>query len=278
MKKRLYSSTLAVALALALPALAATPDGVITTKAKAKLATTEGVKATDVHLDTNDGVVTMHGKVGTAEQKARAEKLVREVADVRDVKNLLQVGAAGAAVKTGTGATGAKARTETKEAGSDLDDGRMVAAVKLRLLTTSDVPSTDINVDVKDKVVYLFGMVPTEATKKVAATEAAKVDGVSRVENELQVVASNKREAATGNDNDIARDVRTAFKGRTEFNDVKSIVEGGVVRLSGKVASEWEQINALRLVRNVPGVKNVVNQLELDPDKAKKDTEPARRN
>lgn len=271
--KRINGSILAIALALvAFPAFAATPDGLITTKAKAKLAAADDVKATAVHIDTNDGVVTLHGRVATAAQKARAEKLVREVGDVREVKNLLMVGAAPA------GTPGATAPATAKRDGeNELDDARIVASVKLRLLTTADVPAMDINVDAEDKVVYLFGMVPTEATKKAAGTEAAKVDGVTRVENELQVVASNKKETAEANDNDIARDVRIAFKARPEFKDVKTVVEGGTVRLSGKVGSDWEQLSALRLARGVPGVKNVMNQLEIDPDKAKKPAQPDRR-
>lgn len=271
--KHLNSSILALAL-FSLPVFAATPDGVITTKAKAKLATTDGVKATDVRIDTNDGVVTLHGRVATAEQKARAEKVVREVGDVRSVKNLLQVGAAGAATGPVVGATAEPAK---RDGDNELDDARIVASVKLRLLTTADVPSTDINVDAEKKVVYLFGMVPTEATKKAAGAEAAKVDGVARVENELQVVPSNKKETASGNDSDIARDVRIAFKARPEFKDIKTVVEGGTVRLTGEVASEWEQLSALRLARGVPGVKNVLNQLEIDQDKAKKSA-PERRN
>lgn len=267
---RLNWKVVSLGLALAaLPGFAAAPDGVITTKVKAKLMTSDAVKATDVHVDTNDGVVTLHGQVATAEQKTQAEKVVRSVADVRDVKNLLQVGSTGATASTTAKHDHDGGATASRSGGSDLDDARIVTAVKLRLLTASEVPSTDINVDAKDKVVYLFGTVPTDATKNAAGTEAAKVSGITRVENQLTVVPSAKKETVTGNDNDIARDVRLAYKSRNELKDVKVVVEGGTVRLTGKLKSTYDEINALRLARGVPGVRNVINELEVDEKDAR---------
>ena len=62
------SSLLAVAvgLALATPAWAATPDTWITTKTKLALLTTEGVSGTAIKVDTVVGRVTLHGDVKKA--------------------------------------------------------------------------------------------------------------------------------------------------------------------------------------------------------------------
>ncbi len=73
------------------PALAVVPDGMITSKTKLSLWTTAGVRSTSVHVDTEDGVVTLYGKVPTADQKALAESTAREITGVREVKSLLQV-------------------------------------------------------------------------------------------------------------------------------------------------------------------------------------------
>jgi osmotically-inducible protein OsmY len=73
-------------------AAAAEPnDAWITTKAKIKLLTADDVSVTDVNVDTQDGRVTLHGKVGSAAEKSRAEKAVRGIEGVREVRNLLQV-------------------------------------------------------------------------------------------------------------------------------------------------------------------------------------------
>ena len=62
-----------VSVALAAPARAATPDAWITTKTKLSLLTTEGVSGTAFHVDTILGKVTLHGKVRSAAEKAKAE-------------------------------------------------------------------------------------------------------------------------------------------------------------------------------------------------------------
>jgi osmotically-inducible protein OsmY len=67
------------------------PDAWLTTKAKIALLTTDGVSATAVNVDTVDGKVTIHGKVKTAEEKAKAEAEVKKLDGVKHVQNLLQV-------------------------------------------------------------------------------------------------------------------------------------------------------------------------------------------
>ena len=64
--------------ALAAPAGAATPDAWITTKTKLALLTTEGVSGTAIHVDTVLGRVTLHGKVRSAEEKAKAESVAQK--------------------------------------------------------------------------------------------------------------------------------------------------------------------------------------------------------
>jgi osmotically-inducible protein OsmY len=77
--------------ALATPALATQPDAWITTKAKLALLTTEGVSATAVSIDTINQQVTLHGKVGSAEEKAKVETVVKAIDGVQGVRNLLVV-------------------------------------------------------------------------------------------------------------------------------------------------------------------------------------------
>ena len=60
-------------------------------KVKYHLITADNVPASDVKVDVNRGVVTLHGKVETEAEKARAEETVRKIDGVREVKNMLQV-------------------------------------------------------------------------------------------------------------------------------------------------------------------------------------------
>ena len=71
----------------------AVSDSTITGKVKTALATDVGLKTvTKINVDTdNNGVVTLKGKVETADQKKRAEQVAKKVSGVKSVKNQLTV-------------------------------------------------------------------------------------------------------------------------------------------------------------------------------------------
>jgi hyperosmotically inducible protein len=360
--KRTMKTLLVGAMLMASPAFAATSDGLLTAKTKLSLWTTANVRSTGVHVDTNDGYVTLYGKVPTAEQKALAEKTARGIVDVKGVRNLIQVvpeaqekavakadkdiaeeakkalkadksiekssitvksvdkGVVmlGGEAKTfsdhlravsivdrvagvrrvasdvkGPDAFGADERLSFNERmttpsaplpggtepaapapitrenrenreSSSASDMRTSAMVKLRLWTTAEIPSAEINVDTTNGTVYLFGMVPTEGVKTAAAEAASKVEGVKKVENLIQVVPSSEKKAVEAKDADINRDLKLAFGGRTELKSVSYAVRNGVVRLTGTVNSGWDEVTAVRVARQVPGVRNVENQLKVE--------------
>jgi osmotically-inducible protein OsmY len=374
MKSIIAKAAIVCAFLIAAPALAATPDGYITTKAKLSLLTTGGVKGSAVHIDTNDGIVTLYGKVATAEQKALAGTSVAGIDGVRQVKNLLQVVPdadakrveradkeiadnvkqilkddpalrdskigvksvdKGVVLLNGKAATlsdhlravyladaaagvrrvateveapdrfgdnerpifltddrretarndakakkdeikaDAKAKKEevkqdvavkSRESRNSLDDLRISSSVKMRLWTTANIPSTEINVDTSNNVVTLFGMVPTQEAKTLAENEAAKVDGVTKIENQLQVVPKAQQELVEAKDKDIQDNLKAVFKNRPDLKSVSSDVKAGVVRLTGTVDNTWDKMNAVRLARMTPGVRAVEEQLTVKGD------------
>jgi hyperosmotically inducible periplasmic protein len=66
-------------------------DTVITTKVKAELAKDKATKATEIHVDTKDGVVNLNGAVGSLAEKEKAEADARAVKGVVAVTNNLRV-------------------------------------------------------------------------------------------------------------------------------------------------------------------------------------------
>ena len=66
-------------------------DTTITTSVKAKLTAEKAANFTRIDVDTTNQVVTLNGIVESADQKAKAEQLAREVGGVRSVKNNLQI-------------------------------------------------------------------------------------------------------------------------------------------------------------------------------------------
>ena len=63
----------------------------LATEAKVALLTAEGVSVKDVDVAAVDGVVTLHGKVRTGGEKAKAGYVVSAVEGVKRVRNLMRV-------------------------------------------------------------------------------------------------------------------------------------------------------------------------------------------
>ena len=64
----------------------------LTTKVKSALAADVGLKTvTNINVDSTDGVVTLKGKVDSADMKKRAEHVAKKVSGVKSVKNQLKV-------------------------------------------------------------------------------------------------------------------------------------------------------------------------------------------
>ena len=67
-------------------------DAAITAAVKAKLAADGDINPFNIDVDTNEGVVTLQGRVDKEEARTKAEQLARETDGVRRVINLVKVG------------------------------------------------------------------------------------------------------------------------------------------------------------------------------------------
>jgi hyperosmotically inducible protein len=96
---RLSVVCLALVMALALGACSSTKtagtqvdDAAITAKVKAKLAADGDINPFNIDVDTNEGVVTLQGRVAKDEARTKAEQLARDTDGVTRVINLIKVG------------------------------------------------------------------------------------------------------------------------------------------------------------------------------------------
>jgi len=67
-------------------------DAAITAAVKAKLAADGDINPFNIDVDTNEGVVTLQGRVEKEAARTKAEELARETDGVRRVINLVKVG------------------------------------------------------------------------------------------------------------------------------------------------------------------------------------------
>lgn len=66
-------------------------DAALTAKIKAKMALDDHVKALRIDVDTKEGVVTLTGRVRSADERSRALRLASETVGVRGVHDNLEV-------------------------------------------------------------------------------------------------------------------------------------------------------------------------------------------
>jgi hyperosmotically inducible protein len=66
-------------------------DGWITTKVKSSFVGEDALEDSDIDVDTNDGVVTLTGKVASQAGRARAVAIAKKIEGVKDVKDELKI-------------------------------------------------------------------------------------------------------------------------------------------------------------------------------------------
>jgi osmotically-inducible protein OsmY len=142
-------------------------DSWLTTKTKMALVTDRRVKARHIKVETQGGVVTLRGKVASAEERTAAEGIARGLAGVTSVSTALQV------------------VPEEQRKSVDAKDDGIAQAVKVRLDKDKYLKNADIKVRSDNSVVTLIGKVPDHKTRARASDVTGGVPGVRAVRNEL---------------------------------------------------------------------------------------------
>ena len=116
-----------------------------------------------------------------------------------------------------------------------------------------------------DGVVTLAGTVPLFSLKQEADKRTHKIKGVKAVSNEIQVADSNISDSALEAKLVKAISYDRVGYGTTLFNAISVQVQDGTATLSGDAYGPVDASSAIALAANTPGVKNVVNEVRVDP-------------
>jgi hyperosmotically inducible protein len=127
----------------------------------------------------------------------------------------------------------------------------------------------DVHSEVKDGIVTLTGTVDVYATKEDAEHKIHHKKGVIAVHNMIDVQAGG----APGEITDVSLRDKLSEKlaydrvgyGTTAFNSFTISVQGGVVTLGGVAYGPTDKDSAISLVEHYPGVKDVVDNIEVAP-------------
>ena len=123
----------------------------------------------------------------------------------------------------------------------------------------------DVKVSAHDGVVTLTGTVPLFDLKQEADKRTHKIKGVQTVSNEIEVAGSNLPDSVVEAKLVKAISYDRIGYGTTPFNAISVRVQDGTATLSGHAYGPVDAASAFALAANMPGVKNVVNEVRVDP-------------
>lgn len=165
----------------------------------------------------------------------------------------------------GTAVVGTLAATDRRTFGAQTEDKAITVKGETRLgrLVGSD---GHVNVSSFNRKVLLTGEVRDEATKQAAEREAAAIEGVQAVVNELDVAGVSSY-TSRSNDSLITGKVKASFVDTKDLqaNSIKVVTERGSVYLMGRVTQREGQL-AAEVARGVSGVHKVVKVFEYMSD------------
>ncbi len=144
-------------------------DATVTAKVKADLIKDDTVKATEIQVETTEGVVQLSGFVGSEEARQRAEQLAKSIDGVKSVRNDLAV------------------QSTQQSAGQSVDDTVITSKVKAALLADDEVKGLAISVETSGGTVQLTGSAKSDSERQKAEQLAKAVEGVTSVQNSIAV-------------------------------------------------------------------------------------------
>jgi len=207
---------------------------------------------------TQDGIVELTGTVESEQQKVLAEQTAKGVSGVRQINNMIRVDS-----------EAAENRDKDKDVDRDNDnienvsersnDSWLSFKTKLALYANDKVAGHDINVESKDGAVTLIGKVPNADAKNTAVQVTKGVEGVKKVNDQLQVVPASMKEVVADKDDNITKNINTALEKEPGLEDLDLIVNtnNGVVTLTGEADNMNQVEKAIQVARHVKGVKAV---------------------
>jgi len=151
-------------------------DATITATIKSKLlwnSTTDGL---DIHVDTNNGKVTLTGFARSSGEKEQAGRIAKYTSGVVALKNEIAIGAKAEGPD--------KLKAKEAKAEQAVSDTWITSKVKSSLMFTRGVDSFDITVTTLNGVVSLSGVVDSTAERELAVRVAQDIRGVKKVEAE----------------------------------------------------------------------------------------------
>jgi hyperosmotically inducible periplasmic protein len=149
--------------------------------------------------------------------------------------------------------------------GQTMKDSWITTKTKLALTTDGRTKARHISVETQGATVMLRGKVSSTEERAAADEIARGISGVASVYNALQIVPDDQRKTVDAKDDGIETAIRERLMNDAQLKaaSIKIRSDNSVVTLRGKVTDPKAKSHASDVVRGVPGVKSVRNELAL---------------
>ncbi len=229
-------------------AIASETDSRIQASAEGSYVYKTYLKNDEITIQSKDGAVTLTGSVLDESHKELAKETVANLPGVTSVDDQLVI---------------------KDELPVENSDGWVGMKVKTALLFHRNVNAFKTEVGVTDGVVTLTGEALSQAQKDLAGEYAKDVSGVKAVKNEMTIAKAVENNGQTLgekiDDASIVAQVKIALLSHhsTSAINTKVGVSEGVVTVSGVAKNDAERTLVSKLVNDINGVMNVVNNMTI---------------
>ncbi|MDR4499224.1 MAG: BON domain-containing protein [Candidatus Scalindua sp.] len=242
MKKQIFFGILTILMLIitrAMPLFAVentTTDSDINYWVRDALRHDERTDASNIVVNSHDGIVTLSGEVTNLAAKNYADKEAKKIKGVLAVINEIIV------------------KPQFRP------DSDIRNAVRRRILNSAVIKSEHIEVSAVDGRIILSGVVSSWSEALEAVTLASEVRGVKEVKNDITPHWKIER-----SDDEIKNDVMATLKRDVYLNGlpIKVSVNNGVVFLTGSVGNAYEKERAKNDIGWISQVKGIKNDIEI---------------
>jgi hyperosmotically inducible periplasmic protein len=151
---------------------------------------------------------------------------------------------------------------EKADSATSANDAQIQADITKQL---SKSQFKSVKATVQNGVISLSGTVDLYDYKEQADKKAHRVKNVVAVRNQIDVGGKEVPDQVLGQKLAKAIAYDRVGYGTTPFNAITIAVENGVVTLGGHAYGPVDKDSAIGLVSNTPGVKDVIDDIDVDP-------------
>jgi osmotically-inducible protein OsmY len=203
----------------------------------AELSRSPRIRTSEIGVIVKDGAVTLSGLVHTLDEKACAERAVKNIEGVRAIADDIEV----------------KLPAEMRKA-----DEQIAEQISRVLTWYSSLRNMDVRAEVDDGHVTLTGEVDFLYQKSLAAERVVEMESVVDVSNQITI-----RERHAIDQNEVKRQIAAALHrhAAVEASGIRISVAGGKVILEGVVDACFERDLIAEAVRTTHGVREIIDNL-----------------